>query len=64
MVRLSIEVLHVSVAVQKLQVTVELGRVPLAGKDEEKGAGAPSEGMEDEICFLGLGILAHTRHAS
>ena len=33
-------------------------------KDEEKGAGAPAEDMEDEICFLGLGMLAHTRHAS
>ena len=38
--------------------------MPLVGKDKEKGIGAPAEGMEDEICFLGLGILAHTRHAS
>ena len=32
--------------------------------EECPSPGAPAEGMEDENCFLGLGILAHTRHAS
>jgi hypothetical protein len=34
--------------------------VPLTEKDEAKGAGAAAEGMEDEVCFLGLKVLAHT----
>ena len=33
-------------------------------KDDEKGAGAAAEGMEDEVCFLGLGVLAQTRYTS
>ena len=38
--------------------------MPRAGKDDEKGAGAAAEGMEDEVCVLGLGVLAQTRYTS
>ena len=38
--------------------------MPRAGKDDEKGAGATAEGMEDEVCVLGLGVLAQTRYTS
>ena len=38
--------------------------VPRTGKDDEKGAGAAAEGMEDEVCVLGLGVLAQTRYTS
>ena len=37
-------------AVEKLE------RLPTAGK-EAKGARAAAEGMENEVCFLGLAVL-------
>ena len=39
-----------------------MGTVPLIGKDDEKGTGAAAEGVEDEVFFLGLGVLAQTQH--
>ena len=35
-----------------------------AGKDNEKGIRAAAEGMEDEVCVLGLGVLEQTRYTS
>ena len=64
MVTLSIEDLHVSGAVPKSIAVEKLEGVPRAGKDDEKGAGAAAEGMEDEVCVLGLGVLAKTQYTS
>ena len=45
-----------------IQVVEKLERVPTAGKGaragkEAKGARAAAEGMENEVCFLGLSVL-------
>ena len=45
-------------------VPQQLEGVPRAGKDDEKGAGVAAEGMEGEVCVLGLGVLAQSRYTS